>query len=173
MAQKSSWRSRAVKGGILAVLAAGIWLGTKLGGFGLGGSGLGLGPGTGTTKGGEGADQQVVDKTPPDLSGTSASVTAYSTPVTPKEPEKPRLRVVIDGDRLVIADFDEGVSGETASAADIAKRVESMAGDDQGVRIRIERTKRATAGARSELLQALDQAGVKSEQIQESTEFLK
>ena len=63
-------------------------------------------------------------------------------------------------------------TGEAATASDIAARVKETTGDDQGIRIRIERTKRATAGAQSELLQALDGAGIARESVQQMTGFL-
>ena len=62
--------------------------------------------------------------------------------------------------------------GQFSTRNQIAQIVKQATGDDQGIRIRIERTKRATTGARSELLQALADAGISKESIQEASGFL-
>jgi hypothetical protein len=83
-----------------------------------------------------------------------------------------RLRVIIDGDRYILASSTSGTEGEALDPTEIAQRAKSTTGDDQGIRIRIERTKRATTGARQALLEALDGAGITRDSRHETTEFL-
>lgn len=168
MANKTSLRKRATKWGLVGFAAVCLWLGGKLGFFGFGtgsGTGDGTGSGTGTAQS-KGTD-------PSERPGADARVDLASLNRTkPPEEQLKRLRVVVDAEQLLIADSDTGTSGKPADATEIAQIVKHATGDDQGIRIRIERTKRATTGARSELLQALADAGIEKEAIQEATGFL-
>ena len=152
-AKKGSLRNKAVGAAALGLVAFGIWLGQYFPGFGLG---KGLGFGTGS-----------------DSSGTSKTDSTAERPQTHSPGKAPeRLRVIIDGDRYVLAKGESGMEGEALDPTEIAQRTKATTGDDQGIRIRIERTKRATAGARQSLLEALDAAGITRDSRHESTEFL-
>ncbi|MBX3441936.1 MAG: hypothetical protein KF774_05975 [Planctomyces sp.] len=176
--KKTSVRRRVAGAGALGLIAFGLWLGSKFGGFGLGSGGLGLGSGTdfkagqGPGAGGDAADAQA----PPSTENTRVGLTSLSAPSTgnadvDSEPP-PRLRVILDGNQVLIAANDDSVAGIPSTPAAVVERVKSLPGDDQGILIRIERTKRATSGARRELLSALESAGVPREAIQEATDFL-
>lgn len=172
MASKPSLRRRAVTLGALGLIGFGLWLGSKFGGFGLG-DGFGLG-GSGDGKSGTTEESGPDEGGAPKKSAGDAKVglTGLTQPATKAAPAPTRLRVVIDGTQYLIADSDEGTTGASATASEIAAQVKEATGDDQGIRIRIERTKRATAGAQSELLQALDAAGISREAVQQKTGFL-
>jgi hypothetical protein len=171
MAGKPSLRRRVVTVGALGLIGFGLWLGSKFGGFGLG-DGFGLG---GSGDGKSGSSESTSDKAsgePTNSGEAKVGLTGLSQPATKSAPAPTRIRVVIDGTQFLVAESDEGTTGEAATASDIAARVKEATGDDQGIRVRIERTKRATAGAQSELLQALDAAGVSRESVQQMTGFL-
>ena len=166
MAQKGSFRRKAVGAGALGLVALGIWLGQYFPGFGLG---KGLGFGTGAPESGSSAKDDAESGRPSDASTTLVSIESPSRPATPPVE---LVRVVIDGDRFLVAS-DAGLGESKAvDATEIAQRVKATTGDDQGIRIRIERTKRATAGARQSLLKALDSVGIPRDARQESEEFL-
>jgi hypothetical protein len=167
MAQKGSLRRKAVGFGALGLVALGIWLGQYFPGFGLG-KGLGFGTGSENT----GTSQTESSPERPSSGNPSAAVTSLETPAVPPGLPPARLRVIIDGDRYILAKSDSGAEGEALDPTEIAQRTKSTTGDDQGIRIRIERTKRATAGARQSLLEALDAAGITRDSRHESTEFL-
>jgi hypothetical protein len=166
MAQKKgSLRSKAVGAAALGLVAFGVWLGQFFPGFGLG-KGLGFGTGSdnsGTSKTGATTERR-------QAGNPSATIASQETPLPGKAPE--RLRVIIDGDRYILARGESGTEGEALDPTEIAQRAKATTGDDQGIRIRIERTKRATTGARQSLLEALDAAGITRDSRHESTEFL-
>jgi hypothetical protein len=166
MAQKKgSLRRKAVGAAALGLVALGIWLGQYFPGFGLG---TGLGLGTGADSSGTSQNESPMER--PDSSNPSATVVSHETALPGVAPQ--RLRVIIDGDRYVLASSETGDEGESLDPTEIAQRAKATTGDDQGIRIRIERTKRATAGARQSLLEALDAAGITRDSRHESTEFL-
>jgi hypothetical protein len=166
MAQKKgSLRRKAMGAGALGLVALGIWLGQYFPGFGLG-KGLGFGTGSDNT----GSSQTETTAVRPKSGEPSASVVSLEMPSPGMPPA--RLRVIIDGDRYILAKADTGTEGESLDPTEIAQRAKSTTGDDQGIRIRIERTKRATTGARQSLLESLDAAGITRDSRHESTEFL-
>lgn len=166
MAQKGSLRRKVVGVGALGLVALGVWLGQYFPGFGLG-KGLGFGTGAEST-GNSNAEPQLER---PTTGSPSASVVSRELPPAPGMAPT-RMRVIIDGDKYVLAKDDTGREGEALDPTEIAQRAKATTGDDQGIRIRIERTKRATAGARQALLEALDAAGITRDARHESTEFL-
>lgn len=164
MAQKGSLKRKAVGAGVLGLVALGIWLGQYFPGFGLG---KGLGFGTGSSDTGSSAMDPTASPVDPSTSLVSIESSKLPTTVAPQ-----RLRVIIDGDRFILASAENGAEGEALDPTEIAQRAKSTTGDDQGIRIRIERTKRATAGARQSLFEALDAAGITRDSRHESTAFL-
>ncbi|QDT56742.1 hypothetical protein Pan44_48020 [Caulifigura coniformis] len=167
MAKKGSLRRKAVGAGALGLVALGIWLGQYFPGFGLGkGLGFGTGSGDSGTAGTETSSEEPRTGTP------SATIVSSETPSAAGVVPPERLRVIIDGDHYVLASSESGQEGKTLDATEIAQLTKSTTGDDQGIRIRIERTKRATAGARQALFEALDAAGITRDSRHESTEFL-
>jgi len=172
MAKKSSLRRKAVGAGALGLVALGIWLGQYFPGFGLG---KGLGFGTGSSESGPGAGGAAAPETagaPPRSGNPEATIVSRETPVASTVLPPERLRVIIDGDRYILASSENGQDGKALDPTEIAQLTKSATGDDQGIRIRIERTKRATAGARQALFEALDAAGITRDSRHESTEFL-
>ena len=167
MAQKGSWRRKAVGAGALGLVALGIWLGQYFPGFGLG---KGLGFGTGSDRSGTSQTDGAPER--PQSGSPSAAVVGPDTAPQPVGMPPERLRVIIDGDRYILASGTSGTEGEALDPSEIAQRAKSTTGDDQGIRIRIERTKRATTGARQALLEALDAAGITRDSRHETTEFL-
>ncbi len=166
MARKGSLRRKAVGAGALGLVALGIWLGQYFPGFGLG---KGLGFGTGSTESTGTSTDQVADR--PKDSTPSATLVSTSDPAPPgKAPE--RMRIIIDGDHFVLASSDSGMEGKTLDATEIAQLAKATTGDDQGIRVRIERTKNATNGAKQVLFEALDAAGITRDARHESTTFL-
>jgi hypothetical protein len=166
MAQKKgSLRNKAVGAAALGLVALGVWLGQYFPGFGLG---KGLGFGTGSDSSGTSTIDTPAER--PQAGNPSATVVSQETHPPGKAPE--RLRVIIDGDRYILAKGESGSEGEALDPTEIAQRAKATTGDDQGIRIRIERTKRATAGARQALFEALDAAGITRDSRHESTEFL-
>jgi hypothetical protein len=168
MAQKGSLRRKAIGAGALGLVALGIWLGQYFPGFGLG---KGLGFGTGSTDSSGSKTSPAGSST--ERSGQPSATVATETPsARPATPPPQRLRVIIDGDRYILASGDEGIAGETLDPTEIAQRTKQAAGDDQGIRLRVERTKRATTGARQALLEAIDAAQIPRDALHESTEFI-
>ncbi len=170
-AKKGSLKRKAAGAGALGLVALGIWLGQFFPGFGLG-KGLGFGTGSdGSQSSGPGDDarETAAESSPAD---PSSSLVTIQSPARPTALPPERLRVIIDGDRYLLASADTGQAGEVLDATEIAQRAKATTGDDQGIHIRIERTKRATAGARQALFEALDAAGITRDSRHESTEFL-
>ena len=167
MAQKGSLRRKAVGAGALGLVALGIWLGQYFPGFGLG---KGIGFGTGSSDTGSAPTDAAAKGAKPE--GGSTTLVSVETPGKPTPPPPERLRVIIDGERFILASGDSGTEGEALDPTEIAQRTKSTTGDDQGIRIRIERTKRATTGARQSLLEALDAAGITHDSRHESQAFL-
>ncbi|OAI54174.1 hypothetical protein AYO47_03355 [Planctomyces sp. SCGC AG-212-M04] len=166
MAQKKgSLRNKAIGAAAVGLVAFGIWLGQFFPGFGLG---KGLGFGTGSDSSRTSKDDTTAETSRP--GNPSATVVSQETRSPGKAPE--RLRVIIDGDRFILAKGESGSEGEALDPTEIAQRAKATTGDDQGIRIRIERTKRATAGAKQLLFEALDAAGITRDSRHESTEFL-
>lgn len=168
MAQKGSLKRKALGAGAVGLIALGIWLGQYFPGFGLG---KGLGFGTGTTES-TGPSKEDGSNPRPASSSPSATVASHQTTSLPAVEAPERLRVIIDADHYILASGETGTEGKTLDATEIAQRAKATTGDDQGIRIRIERTKRATAGAKQALFEALDAAGITRDSRHESTEFL-
>ena len=166
MAQKKgSLRRKVVGAGALGLVALGIWLGQYFPGFGLG---KGLGFGTGSDSSGPSQTETTTER--PQATNPSATIASQETAQPGLPPT--RLRVIIEGDRYILAKGETGTEGEALDPTEIAQRAKATTGDDQGIRIRIERTKRATAGAKRSLFEALDAAGITRDSRHESTEFL-
>jgi hypothetical protein len=166
MAKKGSLKRKAVGAGALGLVALGIWLGQYFPGFGLG-KGLGFGTGSSDSGGGPATGIQETRTGDP-----AANVAGPGTPAQPAAIPPQRLRVIIDGEQFILASGETGHQGQVLDATEIAQRAKSATGDDQGIRIRIERTKNATAGARQTLFEALDAAGITRDARHESTDFL-
>src|SRR5688572_7619805 len=107
MAQKGSMRRKAVGAAALGLVALGIWLGQFFPGFGLG---KGLGFGTGSD--GSGTSQTETETEQSRSGAPSASVVSLETPSTPPGLPPARLRVIIDGDRYILAKAETGNEGE-------------------------------------------------------------
>lgn len=155
-------KARTAGGVGIGLVALGLLLGLLWKGPGLGGAGVG-----------EGEQGQAA----PDLVGVSSSVSsptaASAAPVGDRRGQEDFVTVVIDGDgyRLTSADNTEG--GTEASLDQIVERVKKVSGTPEGIRLRVLLQRSAQEGARSDLQAALRSAGVRTEEIQEVTEFLK
>lgn len=159
---------------VAGLLVVGFWLGNFFRGFGPGGpsTGTGIGPGTGTEQVAEPRDPnaQRVALGEPASMPTIAGPTDASVSSAPSAASAQPLTIVIDGAGYALLG-DAGESKAT-SLEEIRTRAGEAPGNDQGVRVRIVRRKNAQAGARADLLAALEASGVPSDAIQEKMGFV-
>ncbi|MCA9000209.1 MAG: hypothetical protein KDA80_24640 [Planctomycetaceae bacterium] len=141
---------------------------------------LGLGPGGGSSVGtGSPAASPSQNEDPAEVVknvSVSTNLPSGSGTVDPadapgSEPEMVTVVIHRDAFRLTQGP-DDYQSGLDVGLDTIVKRAKSASGNDDGVRIRILLEKSAQEGARQELYTALEEAGIKSEQIQEISGFV-
>jgi hypothetical protein len=161
-------KAPAVKKRIVAVFAVGlvglgVWLASVLDlwkGPGLGGSGDGDGTGSGaqvglTSGGGSAAKPQ--DESPSNVIPT---------------PRADVLTVLIQGAGYLVEQAAAPGTFAPATLDQIARFAESASGDTTGVRVKVLRHKSAQTGARTDLFERLQRAGLKQEEIVEVSEFV-
>lgn len=152
-------RQRLAGGVVIGVAAIAFYLGTQFKGPGLGGSGSGEGSpasggaaGSSTTEGSE-------------LAGDEAVMAVSATP--PPEVQSPRVAVVISGNEYLLSTAGNEKDAILSSLEEVIQAVQAATGDRDGIRIRIFRTKDATAGAKDDLLAKLAEASIPLKAIQD------
>ncbi len=146
----------------VGLVGLGVWL-ASLGlwkGPGLGGSGTGDGPGNGAriglTSGG----------------GPSTEPGDSSTSDVPPTPPADVLTVLIQGGGYLVEQAAAPGTFVPATKEQITRFAEAASGDATGVRVKVMRHKSAQQGARTDLFEALQQAGLEREEIVEVSEFV-
>jgi hypothetical protein len=162
-------RKRVAAVGAVGLLILGVWLGRWFRGPGLGGSGSGDGepaapPGEVQVNLDAGAD------------GASGGVAlAPDTPATTRPPSRADdvLTVLIDGESYQVQSGDDASARFTpATLEEVVERARTYPGDAHGVRVRLRHRRSSQEGARADLIEALQSAGIAREQVVEATEFV-
>lgn len=160
---------------VAGLLVVGFWLGNLFRGFGPGGpsTGTGIGTGTGTEQVAEPRDpnaQRVTLGEPADMPTIAAGPTDASVSLPPSGASAQPLTIVIDGAGYAL--LSDAGEAKVTSLEEIRTLAGATPGNDQGVRVRVVRRKNAQAGARADLLAALEASGVPSDAIQEKMGFV-
>lgn len=138
----------------------------------------GLGPNETTAPSAEStatdATQPPVDPRGTDATETLAAVDAAVPPPNASgAATEPLVTVVVVGNRYRLTRDDDSETGVEIPLPAFIERAAATTGNAQGIRVRILLHESAQGGAHSDLLQALRQAGIRSEQIQEKSDFVK
>lgn len=151
-------RKTVKRAGVVGLLALGAWLATLFDWSG------GIGE--------DGSDGTLSRET--QVSEIIPASRRSETDVTPAEPVPgPEvLTVVVEEQGYRLAADDQGAGGETVSLAEVRTRAQSASPGSQGVKVRILKSRYATAGMLSQLKSALAEAEVKQEEIQEQEKFI-
>jgi len=161
-----------VGGAVVGALIVGVWLGSFFKGFGLGGSGSSGNGLTAETLSNSRAEVRSYTET--GASSPSASVGKPREEAGPDFGLPPQfVTVVILEDRYRLVTGDDPFQGKELPLDEVKRRAEDTVGTNDGIRVRILKEKSAQEGARSDLLQALSAVGIKREEIQERSDFLK
>lgn len=155
-------RARVFGAVAVGLVAFGIWLGSFWKGPGLGGTG----PGTGDVSL---RDMQADVSSEVDLTG---SVRQGEPEMVRAEQRPDVLMVVVHENRYRVAFRDDPETGEDVPLEEVRRLARGTPGSPEGVRVRILFEKSATEGARSDLLAALRESGIKREEIQEVLGFV-
>lgn len=151
-------------GGIAVVAAAvGIYLGTKIPGFGLGGGGE---SGLGAPKGDVVVSTEKVrgERKPPESSPPAVPSTAKTT--SNGEPKPSALDVMIDGDGYQLRRGPGENEYRDATLDEILELVREFPKDSQGIRIRIDRRlDTSLPSAEIRIKKALKEAGVPDDEV--------
>jgi hypothetical protein len=135
-------RKRVVGGGVVVgILGLAWWL-----------SGLNRGPGTGE----EGTSNSQPASTSTDTEDGSTDLDSDDRD-SPSPGQGSRLTVLITGDQYEIVQRDGNIPATLPEIVDLARR---MPGDDDGIRVQITHDPTGVAGARTDLVQALAEAGL-------------
>ncbi|MFG0297327.1 MAG: hypothetical protein ACF8PG_15575 [Maioricimonas sp. JB045] len=144
-----------IAGGVtLAVVAVAIWIGTLL-----------KGPGVG---GGTGSDVATAPSQDTSVSISTVSATGAGDAESPRSEDPApasdeKIAVMIKESDYLLKTGDE--AWETVSLARVRELAQGAGGDDEGVRVEVHLHETARNGARSDLLEALQQDGVERESI--------
>jgi len=153
-------------GGVIVVVGLAVFLSRFFQGLGPGG-GNGLGTGE--------ASQAVSQEDLRTVSVNNSYPTATPAETAPGTGTEPSVVTVVIHDnsyRLALNAADPQ-TGLDVGLDVIATRALAVPGNKDGIRVRILLEKTAQEGARTELLQHLEQAGIKPEQIQELSGYVK
>jgi hypothetical protein len=154
-------RKRIIGVAAVGLVALGIWLANWWKGPGLGGSGTGD-----ETQ----VNLQTESQSPPARpSSPAAGDGQTSLPGPPPDV----LTVMIAGSEYrVQANESAAAEFAPASLSKVVEQATEVPGDTQGIRVRVLRHVTAQQGARSDLFEALQQAGIKREEIVEVSDFV-
>jgi hypothetical protein len=172
-----SLRGKLVAGTALGLLALGVWFGMNFRGPGLGGSGTGDGAGEGT--GGQGSGSNSGDDAPTNVSVAVDGGTPLAAPSNvPAASRVPMVQVLVyeAGYRLpqesadpVAADSATTDQFVPATLEQVVARAKAAQGNEDGIKVLILLHKSSTVGARNDLVQALQQAGLRDSEIHQRT----
>ena len=151
-------RQKLAGGAVIGVAALAFYLGTQWKGPGLGGTGTGFG----TTANGTGEGEAPAAA---ELVGDDAAPVASREASGGGTPHQ-ILRVVVSGDDYLISTTDESNPSKVADLSEVAHAALVATGDPQGIRVRVQTKKDATAGAMDDLRRKLDQVGIPIEGVQ-------
>lgn len=173
-AKQGRLRNKVLGAGAIGLLALGIWIGSWLPEWGLGGRRGEDDPGTET------AD---LPSPPPVTDGVVTGVGAVAVR-TPQESEShpPFVTVMIHGEGFQLP-RNPGLDVRTippptsehfepASLEEVVARAKQVPGNAEGIKVLILRHKSATVGARDRLQKALLDAGLKTEQLHQLTGYV-
>lgn len=151
-------RKRMMQVGAIGLIGLGIWLASLFWkGPGLGGAGTDFSPNPSVR----------VDASP------TSQTTSTQRPSEPQAAAGAEfVTIVIHGDQFRLAPADDLQSGLDLPLEEIVSKAAGVKGNAHGVRVRIVKSRTAQEGARSDLLSALAEGGVKREEIQERAEFI-
>lgn len=162
-------KSRKAGGVGIALVAVGLLIGLMFKGPGLGGGGSGDGVGSGS---GESTPDltNVKAQAPVDLAGESAGPRTNGPGAASAAP--PYVTVIIHGGGYRLSPEGDPATGVDVELDDIVSRVSAAQGTAEGIKLRMMFHRSAQEGARSDLLAALQRAGVKPESVQQVSTFV-
>ncbi len=141
----------------------------------------GMGTGTGNDQGDQPSksvatsDAVSDDGKAPDLNNVSATGNLDTTMMSsPSEDPvvKKMITITIHEDRYRLTTDLDPMTGVDISQSEVVQQTQKATGGEQGVKIRVLRQKNAQVGAKLGLYEALNNAGVKREEIQEVSGFI-
>lgn len=138
------------------------------------------GPGTGETSNETGGPAQSAsqEKTAEEQAAEARAALAETNAVVKPEPgassgnSEPLITVVVFQDKYRITREDNVETGLEMPLAQVVARAQATTGTADGIRVRILLHETAQGGAHSDLLEALREAGFRSEEIQERSGYL-
>jgi hypothetical protein len=159
-----SMRKRVVGAGLLVAIGIGIWLSSLFKGLGPGGSGTGFGL----------TDKQYTSVGSGQSDGSLPVSTSSTRDAAPESPDtRKRPTVLIDGHSYLLqlgTDAEEGFKPvELSEIVRLAQRAEP---DANGIRVHIKRRANSRTSAEIDLVNALDEAGVQPQEIQQYGAFV-
>jgi len=178
-------RTKVAGGAALGILALGLWLGSQMGGFGLGTFGLG--------EGGESIPEGNSQETPVDPGDINVST---ETPITTPGPTRPGVEtsgaipesphwevmpILIDKDGYRIpgagTDFKSeqtpDISGFITASLETVVNLAVQTKGNSFARVRLFKDPLASAQTRSDLIDALIEAGIREDMIKQSSDFVR
>lgn len=158
-------------GALLGAVALGIYLGQFWKGPGLGG-------------GGAGDELSLTSHQESQVhSGVDRNAVSAPAQMEKSQGEKPAeidlglpaqmITIVVHDQKYRLVTGDNPKVGTDLSLEDVKRYAGETIGSSDGIRVRILKERDAREGARSDLMAALTQAGLKREEIQEYSEFVK
>lgn len=135
-------------------------------------------PGLGVNDPNPSATNSEEETTPDNSSQGSSGLASVSTDVvattqSPQFAAEEMLTVVIYGSEYRLTRSDDPETGIDMSLSEFVARARKTTGNANGIRVRVLLHESAQEGARFDLLSALKEAGIKPEQIQEVSEFVR
>ncbi|QDT34096.1 hypothetical protein [Thalassoglobus polymorphus] len=111
----------------------------------------------------------------PDLNNVSATGNLDSTMMSSTTEDavpKKMITITIHEDRYRLTTDTDPMTGVDISQSEVVQQTQKATGGEQGVKLRVLRQKNAQVGAKLGLYEALNNAGVKREEIQEVSGFI-
>lgn len=161
-------RKRLIAVAAVGLLIVGAYLGNFFRGFGPGGPATGQGEAEAPP-----ADTQVNLGAESSVSLTSqlTGATGEAAPTTAKDDKV--LTVLVSGDKYEVQSGDDAAATfEPYTLEALVEQAKNRTGDEHGVRVRLRFKRDAQEGATSDLVKALQAAGIAREQIIESTGYV-
>ena len=118
------------------------------------------------------AEERPTDNPPADSQVNVSMPVLSESPTSPSGTEE-MLTVVIYGAEYRLTRSDDPETGIDMPLSEFVARAKQTTGNANGIRVRILLHESAQEGARFDLLSALKEAGLKPEQVQEVSEFVR